>query len=124
MIGYVTVGTNKLYEAAEFYDALFSTIGATRAYDTDTFIAWGTGPSAPAFSITKPYDGGAASVGNGVMIAIAMDTNEKVDAFHAKALELGGTDEGAPGTRVEKFYAGYFRDLDGNKLNAFCFNPE
>ena len=57
MIGYVTVGTNKLDEAAEFYDALFSTIGAARAYDTETFIAWGTGPSAPAFSITKPYDG-------------------------------------------------------------------
>lgn len=92
MIGYVTVGTNKMDEAA-------------------------------AFSITKPYDGGAASVGNGVMIAIAMDTTEKVDAFHAKALQLGGTDEGAPGFRVEKFYAGYFRDLDGNKLNAFCFNP-
>jgi len=124
MIGYVTVGTNQLDDAAEFYDALFSTIGAARAYDTETFIAWSTGPSAPAFSISKPYDGGAASVGNGVMIAIAMDTNEKVDAFHAKALELGGTDEGAPGHRVANFYAGYFRDLDGNKLNAFCFTPE
>ena len=124
MIGYVTVGTNQMDDAAEFYDALFSTIGAARAYDTDTFIAWGTGPSAPAFSIAKPYDGGAASVGNGVMIAIAMDTNAKVDAFHAKALKLGGTDEGAPGSRTENFYAGYFRDLDGNKLNAFCFNPE
>ena len=124
MIGYVTVGTNQMDEAAEFYDALFSTIGAARAYDTESFIAWGTGPSAPAFSIANPYDGGAASVGNGVMIAIAMDTTEKVDAFHAKALELGGSDEGAPGLRVENFYAGYFRDLDGNKLNAFCFNPE
>jgi len=56
MIGYVMAGTNKLDEAAEFYDALFSTIGAARAYDTDTFIAWGTGLSAPAFSITKPHD--------------------------------------------------------------------
>ena len=62
----------------------------------------------------------AATVGNGVMIAIAMNSPEKVDAFHAKALELGGTDEGAPGPRGETFYAGYFRDLDGNKLNAFC----
>ena len=124
MIGYVTVGTNKFEEAAEFYDALFETLGAGRAFDADSFIAWSTGPSAPAFSITKPFDGAAATVGNGVMIAIAMDAPEEVDAFYAKALELGGTDEGAPGERSGSFYAGYFRDLDGNKLNAFCFVSE
>ena len=54
------------------------------------------------------------------MVAIVMDAPEKVDAFHARALELGGTDEGAPGFRFGNFYAAYFRDLDGNKLNAFC----
>ena len=124
MIGYTTVGTNKFDEAAEFYDALLGTLGAGRAFDTDRFIAWSTGPKAPAFSIAKPFDGAAATVGNGVMIAIAMDVPEKVDAFCAKALELGGTDEGAPGMRGDNFYAGYFRDLDGNKLNAFCFVSE
>jgi catechol 2,3-dioxygenase-like lactoylglutathione lyase family enzyme len=124
MIGYVTVGTNKFDEAAAFYDALFGALGAGRVFDTDTFIAWSTGPAAPAFSIAKPYDGAAATVGNGVMIAIAMDAPEKVDAFYARALELGGTDEGAPGARSENFYAGYFRDLDGNKLNAFCFTSK
>ena len=121
MIGYTTVGTNKFEEAADFYDALLGTLGAGRAFEADTFIAWSTGPTAPAFSIAKPYDGAAATVGNGVMIAIAMDSPEKVDAFYAKALELGGTDEGAPGERSDSFYAGYFRDLDGNKGNAFCF---
>ena len=121
MIGYTTVGTNKFEEAAEFYDALLGTLGAGRAFEADTFIAWSTGAKAAAFSIAKPYDGAAATVGNGVMIAIAMDSPEKVDAFYAKALELGGTDEGAPGERSDNFYAGYFRDLDGNKLNAFCF---
>jgi catechol 2,3-dioxygenase-like lactoylglutathione lyase family enzyme len=120
MIGYVTLGTNKYDDAARFYDELFGTIGAKRLLEGDTFIAWSTGPTSPAVSITKPFDGNAATVGNGMMVAIAMDSPEKVDAFHAKALELGGTDEGAPGTRFENFYAGYFRDLDGNKLNAFC----
>ena len=124
MIGYVTVGTNKFAEAAAYYDALFGTLGAGRAFDTETFIAWSTGPAAPAFSIAKPYDGAAATTGNGVMIAIAMDAPEKVDAFYAKALELGGTDEGAPGARADNFYAAYFRDLDGNKLNALCFTPK
>lgn len=120
MIGYVTLGTNKHDEAAAFYDALLSEIGAKRFMESDTFIAWGVSPDKPALSIIKPADGKPATVGNGVMVAIAMDSTDKVDAFHAKALELGGTDEGAPGQRLGNFYAGYFRDLDGNKLNAFC----
>jgi hypothetical protein len=124
MIGYVTLGTNRFDEAAGFYDDLFSTIGAGRAIEGDTFIAWSTGPKAPAVSIIKPFDGEVATVGNGVMVAIAMDAPEKVDAFYAKAIELGGTDEGAPAARFGNFYAGYFRDLDGNKLNAFCMVPD
>ncbi len=120
MIGYVTLGTNRFDEAARFYDELFATIGAGRMLESDRFIAWGTGMKSPAVSITRPHDGEPATVGNGVMVALVMDSTEKVDAIHAKALELGGTDEGAPGPRGEQFYAGYFRDLDGNKLNAFC----
>ncbi|MDH3612298.1 MAG: VOC family protein [Gammaproteobacteria bacterium] len=120
MIGYVTIGTNKFDEAAKFYDELFAMVGAGRAMEGDTFIAWSTGPTAPAVSITKPFNNEAATVGNGVMVAIVMDAPDKVDAFHARAIELGGTDEGAPGARFGNFYAGYFRDLDGNKLNAFC----
>ena len=124
MIGYVTIGTNKFDEAAKFYDELMATIGAGRMMESDTFIAWSAAPGAPAISITRPFDGEPATVGNGIMIAIAVDSSEKVDAFHAKALELGGSDEGAPGTRGGNFYAGYFRDLDGNKLNAFCLVSE
>ncbi len=119
MIGYVTLGTNDMDKAAAFYDALLGELGASRMMEADTFIAWATAPTAPAISVIKPADGNAATVGNGVMVAIPVDSNEKVDAMHAKALELGGTDEGAPGIRMDNFYAGYFRDLDGNKFNAF-----
>ena len=121
MIGYVTLGTNKYEEAAAFYDALLGELGAGRMLDGDNFIAWSTGPGSPAISIIKPADGNAATVGNGVMVAIVVDSKEKVDALHAKALELGGSDEGPPGQRGDTFYAGYFRDLDGNKLNAFFY---
>jgi len=124
MIGYVTLGTNKFDEAAKFYDELFAMVGAGRAMESDTFIAWSTGPTAPAVSITKPFNKEVATVGNGVMVAIVMNAPDKVDALHAKALELGGTDEGAPGARFGNFYAGYFRDLDGNKLNAFCITQD
>jgi len=124
MIGYVTLGTNRFEEAAKFYDELFAMMGAVRILEMDRFIAWGTSMTSPAVSIAKPYDGNPATVGNGVMVALATDSPEKVDAIHSKALQLGGTDEGAPGPRSEQFYAGYFRDLDGNKLNAFCMTGD
>ena len=121
MIGYVTLGTNNFDDAARFYDELLGSIGAGRFMESDKFIAWATSPGSPAISITKPYDGKEATVGNGMMVAIVVDSKDKVDALHAKAMELGGADEGAPGQRWDNFYAGYFRDLDGNKLNAFFF---
>jgi len=123
MIGYVTLGTNDIDRAARFYDALLGELGASRLMEADAFIAWSMSSSTPALSITKPADGNAATVGNGVMVALAVNTPEKVDALHRKAMELGATDEGAPGPRGDSgFYAGYFRDLDGNKLNAFCMS--
>ncbi len=119
MIGYTTLGTNDFDRACEFYDALLGSIGETRIMEIENFMVWGTSMDQPGFSITRPFDGNPATVGNGVMIAILMASTDAVDAFYAKAMELGASDEGAPGARGEGFYAGYFRDLDGNKLNAF-----
>jgi predicted lactoylglutathione lyase len=119
MIGYVTLGTNDIARAARFYDALLADLGAKRAMEMETFIAWATGPGAPMLSVIKPYDKKAATVGNGVMVALAASSKAQVDALHRRALELGAKDEGAPGPRGDGFYAAYFRDLDGNKLNAF-----
>ena len=124
MIGYVTLGTNDLDAAVSFYDELLGSIGATRTLEGDNFVAWGTGPKAPGLAVNRPFDGEPATIGNGVMIAIALDAPDKVDAFHAQVIALGGSDEGAPGPRGETFYAGYFRDLDGNKLNAFCMTQK
>ena len=120
MIGYITLGTNDLPRAAAFYDALFAEIGGRRIMDFGRGYAWGVAMDKPAFGVMKPFDGQPACVGNGVMIALVVDSQDKVRALHAKALALGGKDEGAPGPRGEGFYAGYFRDLDGHKLNAFC----
>ncbi len=122
MLGYVMLGTNDFKKSAAFYDALLAEIGAVRSMEDDSFIAWSTQPDQPALSITKPFDGEAATVGNGTMVALMMESKEQVDTFHKKALELGATDEGAVGPRGDSFYAGYFRDPDGNKLNAFWMN--
>lgn len=125
MIGYVTLGTNDVAKALAFYDALLGSIGARRLMefgeDAGNFTMYGTGWDQPALAITRPYDGNAAVPGNGNMVAIVMDATDKVDAFHARALELGGTCDGPPGYRGdgEMFYAAYVRDPEGHKLCAF-----
>jgi predicted lactoylglutathione lyase len=125
MIGYVTLGTNDLERAVAFYDELLVLLGAGRFLeDPGTFVAWAVAPDKPAISVTRPWDGNPATVGNGMMVALMVDSRDKVDQLYAKAIELGGQDEGPPGVRMEGFYAAYFRDLDGNKLNAFCTGEE
>ena len=119
MIGYVTLGTNDLDKAAAFYDNLLAEMGAGRFMEEEQFIAWATEPGKPALSVTNPYDGNPASVGNGTMVALSVDSTDLVDRIYQKAIELGGTCEGPAGLRFEGFYAAYFRDLDGNKLGVF-----
>ena len=122
MISYVTIGTNDLEGTAKFYDAVLGVLGAGRAFETKTFIAWAVKSGGPMVSLNKPHDGNPATVGNGMMVSLAAESPEIVDAVHKKALELGAKDEGAPGPRGggENYY-GYFRDPDGNKLCAAYF---
>lgn len=119
MIGYVTLGTNDLARAAVFYDALAAELDTPRMMDFDGFIAWGKPGGAAGIGLTKPYDGNPATVGNGVMVALEAKDKEQVERLYELALAHGGTCEGPPGPRGDNFYAGYFRDPDGNKLNAF-----
>ncbi len=119
MIGYVTLGTNDLPRAAKFYDALTAELGVGRMMEFDTFIAWGTPGGGCGIGLTKPYDGNAATVGNGVMAAFEAADEAQVQRLYDIALANGGADEGAPGPRGDGFYAAYFRDPDGNKLNAY-----
>jgi predicted lactoylglutathione lyase len=120
MIGYVTLGTSDLVRAAAFYDAIAAELGTQRMFSTDRAIAWGTPGGAPGIGLTLPFDDQPATVGNGVMVALAASDTAQVDRLYALALAHGGSDEGAPGFRGDgEFYAGYFRDPDGNKLNAF-----
>ena len=128
MIGYVTLGSNDLEKSRAFYDALMPVIGAGRIMEFgDNFTMYGTGMGKPGLAVCTPYDGNAATAGNGNMASIAVDSRAKVDALHAKALELGGSCEGPPGVRGDEgpgaFYGAYFRDPDGNKLAAFRIGP-
>ncbi|MGI1679983.1 MAG: VOC family protein [Cellvibrionaceae bacterium] len=120
MIGYTILGSNDLGKAVAFYDSLLALLGAKQAFSTETMTLWGNGPNKPMFAIATPYDGEAASVGNGTMVALVVSDKATVDAFYKKGIQLGGSDEGEPGMRTDNFYGAYIRDLDGNKLCVFC----
>jgi len=119
MIGYVTIGTNDLARAEKFYETLLAELGAKRVMANDRMRFYSAGRGQPMIAICTPADGNKATVGNGMMVALAAGSKEVVDRVYKKAIELGGTDEGPPGQRNPKFYGGYFRDLDGNKLVAY-----
>ncbi|MEP6390885.1 MAG: VOC family protein [Halioglobus sp.] len=125
MIGYVILGTNELSRAASFYDALLAEIGLTRQMDFgERGYGWGANMDAVMLCVMTPLNGERATIGNGTMTAISVDSRDDVNLIHAKALELGAEDEGAPGLRPvggDGFYAAYFRDLDGHKLDVFTY---
>ena len=116
LIGYVTVGTNDLNRAKQSYDTLLGELGAVSFTANDRIVLWRVDGGTSMFAVAKPFDEKEASVGNGNMVALPVDSREQVDAIYAKAMELGATDEGPPGERIPTFYGAYIRDLDGNKL--------
>jgi catechol 2,3-dioxygenase-like lactoylglutathione lyase family enzyme len=128
MIGYVTLGTDDLDRLRAFYDAFFAEVGGSRLMELESgFTLYGTGWGQPGVAVTRPFDGRPAAAGNGNMVSLVVDSRDRVDRLHARALELGGSDEGAPGVRGEEgeraFYGAYFRDPDGHKLCAFRIGP-
>ncbi len=119
MLGYTTIGVSDMARAEAFYNALLAEVGAKQLFGMDRIKFYGTGPDSAMLAICIPYDEKEQHRGNGWMIAIPGGSREGVDKLYAKALDLGATDEGAPGERVpDFFYGAYVRDLDGNKI---CF---
>ena len=119
------VGSNDIKKAMAFYDELLAVIGIGTAMEHPSGgRMYGSGFGSPMFAVLPPFDGQAATIGNGSMVSFACDSQEQASAMHAKALSLGGQDEGAPGPRGGEgspIFAAYFRDLDGNKICAFHY---
>ena len=88
-------------------------------------IAVAYGRAFPEFWAGLPHDGGQANVGNGSHFGFLSTSREQVDAFHAKALEMGGQSDGVPGLREPhgpQYYGAFVRDLDGHKIEAMFWD--
>jgi len=119
-------GSNDIEKAKGFYDDILGVIGVRGILEHGSGgRIYGNGQGLPILSVVRPFDGRAATAGNGSMASLICDSREQVAAIHGRALELGGRDEGAPGIRAGgdsgDVYAAYFRDLDGNKICAVHF---
>ena len=120
-IGFVMLGTNDLEKSSKFYDAVLVHLGLKKVAITERYIGYGFSEDDGAkFYIIKPHNKENATAGNGTMVALAAQTKEAVDKFHATALENGAVNEGEPGIRSDGNYYGYVRDNDGNKITARC----
>lgn len=127
MIGYTMIGTNDLEKSLRFYDPLMAAMDLDQCWRDEQSVSWGkrADESIPRLFVGYPFDGEAATVGNGSMTAFLFDNAGIVDRLHALAMQNGGSDEGAPGPRPHYgagFYGAYARDPDGNKLAFVCYN--
>lgn len=122
LIGYITLGVSDVSKSGNFYDELFSIIGAKRVFEQTSCLAWAKDEGSVVFTILTPHNGHAPTAGNGTMIALATESELQVDSLHKKALEMGASDEELPGLRSGGYYCAYIKDFDGNKIN-FHFNP-
>ena len=119
-LAHCTFGTTDLARGARFYDAVMAEYGGSRTFEHETAIGWALPDGGPSIGICIPYDGNKAHFGNGTMFATMAKDEDQVRRVHAAALANGGTCEGPPGLRDNGFYAAYYRDPDGNKMNSFA----
>ena len=132
MVAYLSVGASDIARAKRFYTAFLPALGygLEESEEGLSFALIQTStdcPALPEFYVKPPFDGRPASAGNGSMVAFEASNQAQVRALHAAALAAGGTDEGAPGFRAAygpRFYVGYLRDPQGNKIALFSSNPD
>jgi catechol 2,3-dioxygenase-like lactoylglutathione lyase family enzyme len=131
MIAYVTVGADDIARAKRFYSAFLPALGYALEEGPDGLsyvlpVEPGQSPLPPDFYVKPPFDGRPASAGNGSMVAFEARNQNQVRVLHAAALAAGGSDEGQPGFRASygpRFYVGYLRDPQGNKIALFSSDP-
>jgi len=120
-VSYLTVGSNNLERAKGFYDALLGSIGMRGIHEHASGGRLYSGKDNRHVRRARPLRRQAGLRRQRRHGRVQVRHPEEVAAFYNKAIELGGTDEGAPGERSPGVYFAYFRDLDGNKLCGYKF---
>jgi catechol 2,3-dioxygenase-like lactoylglutathione lyase family enzyme len=120
MLDHVGIPVSDYAKSKAFYEQALASLGITLLMEPKGLAAGFGRDGKPFFFL----ESGRGTVQN-VHVAFAVDDRARVDAFHAAALEAGGTDNGAPGVRYyhPNYYGGYVLDPDGNNIEAVCHRP-
>jgi catechol 2,3-dioxygenase-like lactoylglutathione lyase family enzyme len=122
MLDHTGIGVADVGRSAAFYDAALGALGLRRVMQLpaeDGADGIGYGVHYPVFWIDRFHPHGVKQ-----HTAFAAGSRAKVDAFHAAALQAGGTDNGPPGLRDTAagyppgYYAAFVLDPDGNNIEA------
>lgn len=127
MIDHVTFGVTDFARSARFYDQAFAPLGVTRLFDVP--LEHTGGVKVAGYGDDRPWFWLAEENATKGMLHIALQAKDRagVDAFHAAALDAGGTDNGAPGLRPhyhKDYYGAFVLDPDGHNIEAVCHLPE
>jgi catechol 2,3-dioxygenase-like lactoylglutathione lyase family enzyme len=125
MIDHVSVGVSDLERAARFYELALAPLDLSRLVTRPATV--GFGKSYPEFWINLRVGMAAVQRDSGVHICLRAKSTGEVDAFHAAALNAGGSSDGAPGLRRHdrvRYYAAFIVDPDGNRIEAVTFPSE
>jgi catechol 2,3-dioxygenase-like lactoylglutathione lyase family enzyme len=123
MIDHVSIAVRDLAASTRFYEAVLGAIGMKAIDVRDATVGFGKQYS--EFWINVRADMAPVADGSGAPICFRARSTEMVDAFHAAALEAGGSSDGTPGLRPHDgeggYYAAFIRDPDGNRIEAVTF---
>jgi catechol 2,3-dioxygenase-like lactoylglutathione lyase family enzyme len=125
MIDHISVAVANLQKSADFYERVLHPLGMTRLVERDGAV--GFGKRYPEFWLNARPEMTSVPSDTGIHICLRARSIDAVNAFHKAALDNGGDDDGAPGSRqgeMTAYYGAFVRDLDGNKIEAATFPPK
>lgn len=122
MLDHVGIEVNDLERSKAFYERALEPLGIRLLMEFEGAVGFGKetehGPK-PFFWVNSR---GRPPV-SGAHVAFGVRDTDQVDAFHAAALAVGGSDNGAPGPRPiyhPGYYGAFILDPDGNNIEAVC----
>lgn len=135
MIDHLNIGVSDIERSRHFYEHSLQPLGYRLLHSIPPQGAEADGEQAKANGTLHGFGRehkplfwilGNVRVGEGMHIGFTARTRAEVDAFHAAALDAGGTDNGKPGFRRyhPDYYGGFIFDPDGINIEAVCHAPQ
>lgn len=122
MIDHISIAVSDLDQSASFYEHVLEPLGLRRLVSREATV--GFGKTYPEFWLNSRPKLQPVERTTGNHVCLRAPTEDAVIAFYRTALEIGGSDGGAPKDRqgaMTMYFAAFIHDPDGNKVEAVTF---